>query len=41
MFFCIEHTIFCSIVSVGQDYIIVDSNGHKYVTNWDNLIVPF
>ncbi len=39
--FNIEHNVFCSIVEIGHDFIIIDANGSLYTTTMDLMIILF
>lgn len=37
--FNLEHSVFCNIISIGDDYITIDSNGYEYITSMDQMIL--
>jgi hypothetical protein len=39
MLYNTEHNVFCFIIEIGQNYVIIDANGFIYKSTIDSMII--
>ena len=37
--FNLEHCVFCSIIEIGDNFIVIDANGWTYRTTMDQIVI--